>query len=92
MCSRGDCEKFTSLARESPQWATQGKLFTKREVSLPCCPLVTSRTFPGGWRIELLTRFYYLIVTTCAVPMKGLLVVQRNQLSADFKLDLRNFG
>ena len=83
------------LAVESPSLAgfrpASWETFRKHSSSLRCRPLVTGRTFLGGWRIEILARFHNLIVATGAVAMKGLLVSQGNQLSADFKLDLRNF-
>ena len=52
---------------------------------------MTGRAFLGSRRIQILAGLHYLIVATGAVAMKGLLVVQGNQLSADFKLDLRDF-
>jgi hypothetical protein len=53
---------------------------------------MTDRAFPGcGW-IEIFARFHNFIVAPRAVAMKGLLVGQGDQLSSDFKLDLRNFG
>ena len=53
---------------------------------------MTCRTFPGGGRTEILAGFHNLIVATGAVPMKSLLVGQRNQLSSYFKLDCRDFS
>ena len=49
------------------------------------------RTLPRCGRTEILARFHNLIVTACAIAMKRLLISQRNQLSADLKLDLRDF-
>ena len=72
-------------------WRSELRDFPRNSSTLRCRPLVTDCTFPGCWRIELFARFHNLIVATGAVPMKGLLVGQRNQLSSDFKLDLRNF-
>ena len=51
---------------------------------------MTGSAFSGCWRSEILASFHNLIVATGAVAMKGLLIVQGNQLRAYFKLDLRD--
>ena len=68
-----------------------GRLFATNSSSLRCRLLVTGRTLPGcGWT-EFLVGFHNLIMASGAVAMKGLLIVQGNQLSSDFELDLRDF-
>ena len=51
---------------------------------------MASRALLRGWRIEILARFYNLIVATGAIAMKGLLINQRYQFRADLEFDLRN--
>src|SRR5688500_6276080 len=61
-------------------------------IYLARAPFVTRRAFLGRRRIESRAGFCDFVVATCAISMERLLVIQSYQLSADFKLNLRNFG
>ena len=53
--------------------------------------LVTSQALFRSRRIHVGSGFDDLIVTTGAIPVERLLIRQRDQLSSNLKLDLRNF-
>ena len=81
------------IVRNSCEILSTWALFHNRERNFSQAlsrPLMASDALLRRRRIKVLIRFHNLVMAPRAVAMESLLIIERNDLRADFKFDLRN--